>query len=282
MSVYLFPGQGSQVKGMGSNLFHQFSELTSIAETILGYSIENLCLNDPEQHLNFTQYTQPALYTVNALAYYKKLQETKKQPHFVAGHSLGEYNALLAAEVFDFATGLRLVKKRGELMAQETNGAMIAVIGLKINAIKNVLAQNHLDNLVIGNHNSHTQVVISGPKNDIVQAQKICEQLGSTIVIPLKVSGAFHSPYMKQAQEQFEIFLKDFQFSAPKLPVISNYTAQAYLPTNITYNLTRQITHPVRWTDTIEYLLGLGETEFEEIGPGFILSGIINRIKNGQ
>jgi malonyl CoA-acyl carrier protein transacylase len=130
MPAYIFPGQGSQAKGMGKELFSQFPEITAKADEILGYSITTLCVEDPDQRLNQTQYTQPALYTVNALFYFNKLRQIGTPPSFVAGHSLGEYNALLAADVFDFGTGLKLVKKRGELMSQASGGAMAAVIGL--------------------------------------------------------------------------------------------------------------------------------------------------------
>jgi len=284
MSVYMFPGQGSQIKDMGKDLFALFPELILKADQILGYSIKDICLEDFQQQLNQTQYTQPALYTVNALTYFKKIQDIGKsnKPSFVAGHSLGEYNALLAAEVFDFETGLQLVKKRGELMSQATGGAMAAVVGLKADTIKTLLIQNDLMNVTIANDNSHTQSVLSGQKENIARAQVICEQAGAMMVVPLKVSGAFHSPYMRTAQEQFQEFLSRFEFSPPTIPVISNYTAQPYSANEIHRNLAQQITHPVRWTETIKYLLKQGETEFEEIGPGIVLNGLLRRIKNEQ
>jgi malonyl CoA-acyl carrier protein transacylase len=282
MSVYIFPGQGSQIKGMGGNLFSEFPELTAKANSILGYPIQTLCLEDPQQQLNQTCYTQPALYIVNALTYFKRRQESENHPSFLAGHSLGEYNALLAADVFDFETGLKLVKKRGELMHQVTNGAMAAVIGLKADSIKTALAQHDLESVAIANDNSYTQIVISGQKENIERAQEACEQAGAMMVVPLKVSGAFHSPYMRPVQEQFEVFLKEFQFAAPKIPVIANYTARPYSTVDISKNLVQQITHSVRWTETINYLLAQGKTEFEEIGPGKVLTGLVQRIKNGQ
>jgi len=282
MTTYVFPGQGSQIKGMGIGLFNEFSQLTEQANAILGYSIKTLCLEDPHQHLNQTRYTQPALYVVNALTYFKKIQEKNKTPRFLAGHSLGEYNALLAASVFDFETGLKLVQKRGELMSQEREGAMAAIIGLKDNVIKKILEQQGLTNVTIANDNSHTQLVISGSKEDVREAQGLCEQAGAALVIPLKVSGAFHSPYMVSAQEEFERFLESFQFVAPSCPVISNYTARPYEAKKISTTLAQQITHPVRWTESISYILAQGETNFEEIGPGAVLSGLIRRIENGQ
>ena len=124
--------------------------------------------------------------------------------------------------------------------------------------------------------------MISGSKEDVQEAQGLCEQAGAALVIPLKVSGAFHSPYMRSAQEKFERFLESFQFVAPSCPVISNYTTRPYEATKISTTLAQQITHPVRWTESISYILAQGETEFEEIGPGAVLSGLIRRIENGQ
>ena len=143
MLAYLFPGQGSQKKGMGLSLFEHYPELVKEADAILGYSIEDLCLNDPDDLLKQTQYTQPALYVVNALSYLERIKEDGKEPDYVAGHSLGEYDALFAAGVFDFATGLKLAKRRGELMAEARNGGMAAVIGMKENEIRKVIEVNY-------------------------------------------------------------------------------------------------------------------------------------------
>ena len=216
------------------------------------------------------------------LTYFKKIQNTEKKPDYVIGHSLGEYNALLASGVFDFETGLELVKKRGELMSQATGGAMTAVIGLKVEVIENVLKQNNLINVAIANHNSYTQLVISGQSEDIAHAQTVLEQAGALMVFPLKVSGAFHTSYMRSAQDQFEQFLKNFSYYPPMIPIIANYTALPYIATDIQKNLTQQISQPVRWTETIEYLLTQGKTNFEEVGTGLVLTGLVRRIKNGQ
>lgn len=282
MPTYLFPGQGSQIKGMGGGLFSQFPETVAKANAILGYSVETLCLEDPEQKLNQTQYTQPALYVVNALSYYKKTIETGKAPSFAAGHSLGEYNALLAAGVFDFETGLKLVKKRGELMSQAVDGGMAAIIGLQEDVIKTTLRQSGLQNVVIANYNTHLQMVISGKAADIAKAQIILEQAGASIVVPLKVSGAFHSPYMSLAQKEFEVFLNGFHFSAPSVPVIANSTARPYQIDTLLQNLAQQIVSPVRWKETVQYLMEQNEIEFEELGSGTVLTGLLSRIKNGQ
>ena len=281
MTTYVFPGQGSQIKGMGAELFHEFPELVAKADNILGYSIQHLCLHDEQQQLNQTQFSQPALYTINALMYYEKIAVTGKKPEFVAGHSLGEYSALLAAEVFDFATGLKLVKKRGELMSRAEAGAMTAVIGLKAEQITDHLQRHSLHNVSIANNNSHTQIVISGKKQEVETANTIFTKAGASMVVPLKVSGAFHSPLMQSAQLEFTNFLRDFSFNSLALPVIANVSALPYVEHDIKNHLALQITQPVRWSQSIDYLLALGETEFEEIGPGKVLTGLIRRIKNG-
>lgn len=284
MSTYVFPGQGSQSLGMGKDLFDRFSDLTARADSILGYSIKELCLNDPYGQLTLTQYSQPAIFTVNAFSYFNKCNESGAKPLFLAGHSLGEYNALLAADVFDFETGLKLVKKRGELMSQAEDGAMTAVIGLSEDMIKKNLIKNFLNEVSIANYNTNTQIVISGKKQEIEAAQTILEKAGASLIIPLKVSGAFHSPLMKTAQIAFENFLYEISFSIPTIPVIANISARAYpqYTHHISNYLSQQIIQPVLWTQTIHYLLEQGETEFEEIGPGNILTGLIRRIRSGQ
>lgn len=277
MLAYLFPGQGSQTYGMGKDLFAQFPKIMKEADAILGYSLEELCLTQ-DSRLNQTQFTQPALFTVNALSYFKKLQDSEK-PDYVAGHSLGEYNALLAAEVFDYATGLQLVKKRGELMNQEMNGAMSAVIGFKIAEIENFLTE--FSSVAIANHNTYLQSVISGSDENIKLATAALAKNNIT-VIPLKVSGAFHSPLMQPAAEKFTDYLQQFTFNIPKLPVIANVNAEPYHPRVIKTNLANQISHSVRWVYTIETLLQNENITFEEIGPGKVLTGLLKRIQLNQ
>jgi malonyl CoA-acyl carrier protein transacylase len=172
MIAFVFPGQGSQKKGMGQGLFDEVREYVSVEkeiDAIVGYSMRKLCLEDTEGRLKETQYTQPALYVVNALHYYQAIGQGIR-PVFAAGHSLGEYNALLSAGVYDFLTGLRLVKKRGELMSQAKNGGMGAVIGLGAAAIEKVLKDNGLTSIDVANFNSPSQIVVSGPNDDIKRA----------------------------------------------------------------------------------------------------------------
>ncbi len=173
MLTFVFPGQGSQFKGMGAGLFDEFQDLTRQADDILGYSIEELCLEDPNHQLGKTQFTQPALYTVSALSYLKKMKESGREPDYAAGHSLGEYNALFAAGCFDFETGLQLVKKRGELMSKAAPGGMAAVLGFTAEQVKEVLSDYHLTGIDIANHNSPSQIVIAGTKQDIEKAGRL-------------------------------------------------------------------------------------------------------------
>ena len=192
MKAYIFPGQGSQFKGMGGALFDGFPEITAKANQVLGYDIKRLCLEDPLKQLGLTQYTQPALYVVNALYYIKKTKESGVKPDYVAGHSLGEYNALFAAGAFDFETGLKLVQKRGELMSLESGGGMAAILGLSEDKIAHVLNENNISRVQIANYNTPSQVVISGAKKDIDRLSALFEK-ENAMYIPLNVSGAFHS-----------------------------------------------------------------------------------------
>ncbi len=269
--TYLFPGQGSQKKGMGGDLFDEFPELTQKADEILGYSIKELCLNDPNKELNKTQFTQPALYVVNALSYQKKIKDGETPPDFVAGHSLGEYNALQAAEVLSFEEGLKLVKMRGELMSKAENGGMAAILNSSETKINNILADANLTSIDIANLNAPTQIVISGKKDDINEAQGYFEK-ADTMFIPLNTSGAFHSRYMKEAGREFERVARKVKFTKAKIPVIANVNARPYRRDRVAKNLANQISNCVRWTDSIHYLLDKGDMQFEELGVGDVLT----------
>jgi len=279
MVTYVFPGQGSQLRGMGGILFDEFPEITSKVDEILGYSIKELCLEDPGRQLSQTQYTQSALYTVNVLSYLKKIKETGRKPDYVVGHSLGEYSALFAGGAFDFETGLRLVKKRGELMAQATGGGMAAVLGLNEENVERILSENGFYTIDIANYNTPTQVVVSGPKSDVERAGSLFD-MEEVMYIPLNVSGAFHSRYMENAKKRFEEYLEQFTFSELTIPVISNIHARPYKADKVKENLSEQITHAVKWTESIRYLMGRGEMHFIEIGPGDVLTKLIQKIRD--
>lgn len=279
MLTYFFPGQGSQKKGMGGDLFEAFPEYMKIADEVLGYSMAELCLEDPDSQLNLTQFTQPALYVVNALTFLQKKQESDVTPDFFAGHSLGEYNALFAAGAFDFETGLRLVQKRGQLMGEAKGGGMAAVIGLEEDKVRDVLQDSGLTTIDVANLNSPKQIVLSGPTDDILSLKDAYKAAGVRMYAPLKVSAAFHSRYMKPASDTFREFLKGFTFKPLQVPVISNVEARPYQSERIPELLSAQIVSSVKWTESIRYLMGKGVTEFVEVGPGKVLAGLYKKIK---
>ncbi|PWK14996.1 ACP S-malonyltransferase [Tumebacillus permanentifrigoris] len=277
MLAFVFPGQGSQKKGMGGDLFDKFPDITSQADAILGYSIKELCLHDPHDQLGQTQFTQPALYTVCSLMYLDAIQETGIKPDVIAGHSVGEYSALFAAGAFDFATGLKLVQKRGELMSQAFGGGMAAVVGLDEQGIQALLAEHQLDGIDIANFNTPKQLVISGRKEDIDRANPLFKAVPGIAYIPLKVSGAFHSRYMSEAQGQFATHIQSAKFSELQIPVLANVTARPYRFEEIQSNLVKQITHSVKWCETIQVLMGFENIEIKEIGPGKVLAGLLKK-----
>lgn len=277
-SVWVFPGQGSQAKGMGAELFGNNRDLLRQADGILGYSVEQLCEEGPVSKLNQTQYTQPVLFTVCALQYYENLRNLK-EPDFVAGHSLGEYCALLAAGVFDFKTGLRLVQHRGLLMSQAGEGGMAAVINLPLERLRSVLDENEIVGVDIANYNTPSQIVLSGNKSELGRAAQILGTLDNVRVVPLPVSGAFHSHLMQAAQLEFTEILDQIKFAAPKIPVLSNVTARPHRREDIAGNLARQITQQVNWVDSIRFLMGRGVVDFKEVGPGKVLSGMVASIR---
>jgi malonyl CoA-acyl carrier protein transacylase len=285
MIAFVFPGQGSQKRGMGEGLFDQpeYASVEKQVDSLLGYSARQLCLADPENKLRDTRYTQPCLYIVNALHHYKALRDGMR-PDFLAGHSLGEYNALLAAGVFDFITGLRLVVKRGQLMAQARNGGMAAVVGLNGTAVSQVLKDANLSSVDVANFNSPMQTVISGPLEDIKRAAPAFEKAGVQMYVPLPVSAAFHSRYMQDAASEFADFLAPMTFAAGQIPIVANVTAQPYPAQSADFSaavkqlLVQQITHSVLWFQSVRFMMAKGVTRFTEIGPGNVLARLIQQI----
>jgi malonyl CoA-acyl carrier protein transacylase len=276
----LFPGQGSQSKGMGRDLFDRFADWTRDADAILGYSIRELCVDDAAGTLGKTEYTQPALFVVNAMTYRARLESGRPAPAFVAGHSLGEYNALLSAGVFDFATGLRLVQERGRLMGEVQGAGMAAVIGLDPGQIARVLDASPAGRaLDVANFNSFEQTVIAGPKPELAEIKSALEAAGARAVIPLNVSAPFHSRYMRPVQTAFDAFLGGFTLKPPSIPVVSNLSAVPYSGDAIRETLAGQIASSVRWLDSVLYLLKQGVSEFEETGPGSVLTRLVAQIR---
>jgi malonyl CoA-acyl carrier protein transacylase len=268
---------------MGGDLFERFADWTSEADRVLGYSIRELCLEDPSGVLGLTQFTQPALFVANALTWRARHEDGRPAPSFLAGHSLGEYNALLAAGVFSFSTGLELVRERAALMGRVSGGGMAAVVGLQPARIVEILAASEAGRRIdVANYNDYQQTVIAGPVADIEAVKPDFEAAGVRVFTPLKVSAPFHSRYMKDAMDEFDAFLGRFEFAVPAIPVISNVTAQPYPADDIRGTLAMQIGSSVRWLDSMVGLLNRGLTDFEEVGPGHVLTKLLARIKKGR
>jgi malonyl CoA-acyl carrier protein transacylase len=268
---------------MGVALFDRFPRWTAEADELLGYSIRELCVEDPRGELGLTAFTQPALFIVNAMTYRARIEDGGAVPDIVAGHSLGEYNALLAAGVFEFGTGVRLVQKRGALMGRVTGGGMAAVVGMPPAKIEEVLASSEAGQRVdVANFNSFDQTVIAGRKDDLAQVEPDFKAAGVRAYIPLKVSAPFHSRYMREPMLEFGAFLAQFPLSPPTIPVVANVTAHPYAPDRLHDTLADQIGNSVRWLDTMVYLLDHGVTGFEETGPGSVLTKMAAQIRKAR
>ncbi|MFI0230981.1 ACP S-malonyltransferase [Streptomyces sp. NPDC017086] len=279
MIAVLFPGQGAQRPGMGAELLGRYPDLVAEARDILGYAVDRLCLDDPDGLLGRTRWTQPALYVVSALAYRAWCEEHEGPPDFAAGHSLGEYNALEAAGAFDFATGLRLVARRAELMSRVPAGGMAVVVGLAADRVAGVLGDAGLDDVDIANHNTPTQYVISGPARSLARAETWFGRAGVRLYSRLNVSGPFHSRYMRQAERELAAHVRAAALSAPRFPVVSNVTALPHGP-DPSACLLRQLSAPVRWTQSVRYLLAAGVTVFRQVGPGNALDAMVRDIRS--
>jgi trans-AT polyketide synthase/acyltransferase/oxidoreductase domain-containing protein len=283
--VTVFPGQGSQKQGMGKALFDTVPEYLELAEQIdqlLGYSLQNMCLQNPDGLLMQTQVTQPCLYLINALHYLDSKRKQPDQVDFFGGHSLGEYNALFAAGAFSLLDGLKLVIKRGELMSRAKEGGMAAVVGLSHSKIEQLISDNGFDQLEVANFNSPGQTVISGSLTQINQARAAFDHAGVRLYKPLPVSAAFHSRYMKEPAAQFRQYLATVHFNPLHTPVLSNATGQLYPQKSndsiIRHLLALQIESSVQWVKNIQCLLARGPCEFEEVGEAKVLSRMIKDI----
>lgn len=271
MKACMFPGQGAQRIGMGEGLFEAFPEQTAAADAVLGFSIRDLCLNGPMDRLTQTANTQPALYVVNALAYLKHLREAGSPPDVLLGHSVSEYVALFASGVVGFEDGLKLVARRGALMGEARGGGMAAVLGLEAAQVEEVIARHGLTEVFAANHNTPRQIVVSGRREAVAAAEPLFLEAGASHYRLLTVSGAFHTPFMEEARQSFAAFIADVPMAAPSIPVISNVTARPHSadPEVIRARMVEQITAPVRWSESIRYLLAKGVTfaGVTEIGP---------------
>ncbi|MGP6087644.1 ACP S-malonyltransferase [Antarctobacter jejuensis] len=279
-TAVVFAGQGSQFKGMGQALFERFPEQVAQADAILGYSISDLCLQDPEGRLRDTRYTQPAIFVVNDLAWQAHLEEGDA-PDILAGHSLGEMNALVAGGAMDFATGLRVVQERAARMGEAQAGGMSAVLGLGRETIAKTLAQAGLDQVDIANINTPSQIVISGDAAQVKAAAAPLEAAGAKAVLPLPVGGAFHSRLMQPAEQAFAAFVNGVDLSDPGIPVLSNISACPYGAGEVASGMVRLLSRPVDWVGCVTYMLEAGVDRFVEIAPKPVLANMIAETRKG-
>ncbi len=281
--AFIFPGQGAQKTGMGKDLYEKSEAARNVfntADRVLGYKISDICFYGSDEDLMKTINSQPCILAVSIAALNALKEETNINASAFAGHSLGEYAALYAAGAIDLETTFKLIYKRASLMneaALKTDGSMAAVIGLDNNTVEKVTKS--LNNVFVANYNSPGQVVITGEKEEINNNLDKYKQAGARKVIPLSVSGAFHSPLMQKASNDFVPYLKEFTFNNTKYPVYTNVDAKAETNgENLKNKLPMQIRSSVLWTQTINNMADNGITNFIEIGPGKVLAGLNKKI----
>tara|TARA_A100001015_G_C14965461_1_gene702749 strand:- start:403 stop:1326 length:924 start_codon:yes stop_codon:yes gene_type:complete len=277
----VFPGQGSQFIGMGKDLYENNADsklLFDQANEVLGYSISDICFEGPEDALNKTQHTQVAIFIVSACIY-QLFAKANLNIAAVAGHSLGEITSYYATGVLDFESALKIVIKRGELMgeaAQQSSGSMAAIIGLDLATIESTI--NAIEGVKIANYNSPVQYVISGISDAVSTACQSLSDAGAKRVVPLPVSGAFHSELMAPSVPKFQDYLTNFTFNSASHPIILNRSVEPVTDaSSLQENLPIQIQSPVRWIESIHYLSNQ-TSSFIEVGPGKVLSGLIKKI----
>ena len=282
MKAYVFPGQGAQFTGMGQDLYNRFpaaKEMFEEANNILGFDITNLMFTGSDEDLKQTKVTQPAIF-LHSVVLARVLGDSFK-PDMVAGHSLGEFSALVANKTLSFADGLLLVSKRAAAMQKACEvrpSTMAAILGLDDNIVEEVCSG--IKGIVVpANYNSPGQIVISGAVESIDEAIEILKAKGAKRALKLAVGGAFHSPLMEPARIELEKAIEATKFSKPVCPVFQNVNAQPVTdPNSIRSNLVAQLTSPVRWTQIVKNMIASGATSFVEVGPGTVLQGLIKKV----
>ena len=286
-SAFIFPGQGSQFVGMAKDLYEEIPQVKEIyqrANQVLGFDLTQISFQGPEEKLRQTQYTQPAIF-VHSYAIAMMLANRAIQPVAVAGHSLGEFSALTFANSFSFEDGLKVVQQRGQLMqgaGEKHPGSMAAIIGLSSEKIEKICQEAQGKGPVQpANYNSPVQVVISGSVSGVSEAIELSKEEGAKRVVELSVSGAFHSTLMSEIADTFQKVLDDVVVHTPKIPVYANVSADVVLDSGeIKHLLYQQLTHSVRWVETIQNMIQKGIHRFIEVGPGKVLSGLVKRISS--
>ena len=282
MKAYVFPGQGAQFSGMGKELYESSPEAKALmdkANDILGFRITDIMFAGTDEELKATKVTQPAIFIHSvALAL---CTPGLDRPDMVGGHSLGAFSALVAAGAVSFEDGLKLVAVRANEMqkcCEKVPGTMAAIIGLPTEKVEEICGS--IEGVVIpANYNCDGQIVISGEKDAVLAACEACKQAGAKRALPLAVSGAFHSPLMEPARAELAKAIEATEVRAPRCPIYQNVTALPETdPVRIKENLLKQLTSPVRWTQSVKNMLADGATEFTELGPGTVLQGLVKRI----
>lgn len=281
MKALVFPGQGAQHAGMGKSLYDtsdRAKELFAAANELLGFDIATIMFEGPDEQLKRTSVTQPAIYIHSVIS--AIVHDAVEDAAMTAGHSLGEFSALAAAGAISFEDGLKLVSVRANAMQKACDleeSTMAAILGLEDKKVEEICAE--VDGVVPANYNTVGQLVISGSKEGIAKAIELAQAAGARRALELAVNGAFHSPFMEPARLELAEGIEATHFQNPRIPVYQNVTAQAHTDsTDIKENLLKQLTAPVRWTQTVRNMLDAGATEFVESGPGKVLSGLVKKV----